>query len=138
MSAAAEAPGQGGGAVDSGSVQAFCQAAAALPPRLRREAMALTAGEQSAVEELRLRAGRPMSAVLPGGTRQLEGPPVTRGELEQLVETAGAVTVEKMIQSREQIHPATYLGRGKLEELRQRLEEIHKEDENDNNTAGVA
>ena len=26
----------------------------------------------------------------------------------------------------------------KLEELRQRLEEIHKEDENDNNTAGVA
>lgn len=27
---------------------------------------------------------------------------------------------------------------GKLEELRQRLEEIHKEDENDNNTAGVA
>ena len=42
-------------------------------------------------------------------------------ELEQLVETAGAVTVEKMIQSREQIHPATYLGRGKLEELRERL-----------------
>ena len=27
---------------------------------------------------------------------------------------------------------------GKLEELRQRLEEIHKEDENDNNTADVA
>ena len=27
---------------------------------------------------------------------------------------------------------------GKLEELRQRLEEIHKEDENDNDTAGVA
>ena len=27
---------------------------------------------------------------------------------------------------------------GKLDELRQRLEEIHKEDENDNNTAGVA
>lgn len=42
-------------------------------------------------------------------------------ELEQLVETAGAVTVEKMIQNREQIHPATYLGRGKLEELRERL-----------------
>ena len=27
---------------------------------------------------------------------------------------------------------------GKLDELRQRLEEIHKEDENDNNTADVA
>ena len=27
---------------------------------------------------------------------------------------------------------------GKLDELRQRLEKIHKEDENDNNTAGVA
>ncbi len=42
-------------------------------------------------------------------------------ELEQLVETAGAETVEKMIQSREQVHPATYLGKGKLEELRERL-----------------
>ena len=97
MSAAAEAPGQGGGAVDSGSVQAFCQAAAALPPRLRREAMALTAGEQSAVEELRLRAGRPMSAVLPGETRQLEGPPVTRGELEQLVEIASRASLHAVL-----------------------------------------
>ena len=30
------------------------------------------------------------------------------------------------------------LATGKLEELRQRFEEIHKVDENDNNTAGVA
>lgn len=42
-------------------------------------------------------------------------------ELEDLVDTAGAVTLEKFIQSREQIHPGTYLGKGKLEELRERI-----------------
>jgi hypothetical protein len=35
-------------------------------------------------------------------------------------------------------HPSLYVADGKLDELRQRLEEIHKEDENDNNTADVA
>ncbi|WP_434311498.1 GTPase HflX [Hominifimenecus sp. rT4P-3] len=45
-------------------------------------------------------------------------------ELEELVETAGAVTLEKMIQSREQIHPGTYLGRGKLEEVRERIQDL--------------
>ena len=45
-------------------------------------------------------------------------------ELEELAETAGAVTLEKIIQSREQIHPGTYLGRGKLEEVRERIREL--------------
>ncbi len=40
-------------------------------------------------------------------------------ELEELVKTAGAVTVGKLIQSREAVHPGTYLGRGKLEELKE-------------------
>ena len=31
-------------------------------------------------------------------------------ELEELVDTAGAVTVDKILQNRENIHPATYLG----------------------------
>ena len=39
-------------------------------------------------------------------------------ELEELVDTAGAVTVGKVIQKRESIHPASYVGPGKLEELR--------------------
>ena len=40
-------------------------------------------------------------------------------EREELVKTAGAVTVGKLIQSREAVHPGTYLGRGKLEELKE-------------------
>ena len=42
-------------------------------------------------------------------------------ELEELVETAGAVTVDKMIQNRERIHPGTYLGKGKIEEVKERV-----------------
>lgn len=45
-------------------------------------------------------------------------------ELEELVSTAGAVTLDKMIQNREQAHPGTYLGRGKLEELSMRIHEL--------------
>lgn len=39
-------------------------------------------------------------------------------ELEELAETAGAVTVGKIIQNRESVHPGTYIGRGKIEEVR--------------------
>ncbi len=39
-------------------------------------------------------------------------------ELAQLVETAGAVTVGQVVQNRESVHPATYLGKGKLEEVK--------------------
>ena len=42
-------------------------------------------------------------------------------ELEELVATAGAVTVDRMIQNRENIHPGTYLGKGKIEEVKVRL-----------------
>lgn len=45
-------------------------------------------------------------------------------ELEELVRTAGAVTVDKMIQNREQVHPGTYLGKGKIEEVRERIWEL--------------
>lgn len=38
-------------------------------------------------------------------------------ELEELALTAGAVTVGKLIQNRENVHPGTYLGKGKIEEL---------------------
>lgn len=39
-------------------------------------------------------------------------------ELKDLAATAGAVTVGKLIQARENYHPATYIGKGKLEEVR--------------------
>lgn len=40
-------------------------------------------------------------------------------ELGELVETAGATTVGTLIQNRESIHPGTYLGKGKIEELKE-------------------
>ena len=46
-------------------------------------------------------------------------------ELEELAKTAGAVTVGRLIQNREMIHPGTYLGKGKLEELAQLITETH-------------
>lgn len=39
-------------------------------------------------------------------------------ELSELAETAGAVTVGRLVQNREQVHPVTYFGKGKLEELK--------------------
>lgn len=42
-------------------------------------------------------------------------------ELEDLAAAAGAQTVGKLIQTREQIHPGTYVGKGKLEELKDLL-----------------
>ncbi len=45
-------------------------------------------------------------------------------ELEDLVETAGAVTVDKIIQNRENVHPGTYFGKGKIEEVKERLWEL--------------
>ena len=42
-------------------------------------------------------------------------------ELEELVATAGAVAVGRVIQNLEQIHPATYVGKGKIEEIKDLL-----------------
>ena len=40
-------------------------------------------------------------------------------ELEELVKTAGGQTVGRLIQNREKIHPGTYLGQGKIDELKE-------------------
>lgn len=45
-------------------------------------------------------------------------------ELEELVKTAGADTVAKVIQNRERVHPGTYLGKGKIEEVREMVAEL--------------
>lgn len=39
-------------------------------------------------------------------------------ELRELSETAGAQTVGRLIQKREAVHPGTYIGKGKIEELK--------------------
>lgn len=45
-------------------------------------------------------------------------------ELEELAKTAGAIVVGKMIQKREHIHPGTYIGKGKIEELKELVYEL--------------
>ena len=45
-------------------------------------------------------------------------------ELEELVSTAGAITVGRMTQNRERIHPGTYIGKGKIEELKMYIESM--------------
>lgn len=45
-------------------------------------------------------------------------------ELEELAKTAGAVTVGRVIQNREMIHPGTYVGKGKIDEIKELLWEI--------------
>jgi GTP-binding protein HflX len=39
-------------------------------------------------------------------------------ELEELAATAGAVTVGRVIQNLDQIHASTYVGKGKLDEIK--------------------
>lgn len=42
-------------------------------------------------------------------------------ELEELAQTAGAETAAKVIQNREAVHPGTYIGKGKIQEVRSLL-----------------
>lgn len=44
---------------------------------------------------------------------------ISLDELEELAKTAGAKVVGRMVQSREGIHSGTYIGKGKVEELRE-------------------
>ncbi len=45
-------------------------------------------------------------------------------ELKDLADTAGAKTVGQLLQKREQVHPGTYIGKGKIEELKDLLWEL--------------
>lgn len=45
-------------------------------------------------------------------------------ELRQLAKTAGAEVLDIVIQNREAIHPGTYIGKGKIEELREMIENL--------------
>lgn len=44
-------------------------------------------------------------------------------ELMELAKTADAITVGKVIQNRESIHPGTYIGKGKIEEIKEGISE---------------
>ncbi|MCR5691356.1 MAG: GTPase HflX [Eubacterium sp.] len=46
---------------------------------------------------------------------------ISLDELEELAETAGAETVGRLVQKREAFHPGTYIGKGKIEELKEMI-----------------
>lgn len=64
-----------------------------------------------------------MERVILVGVSTSDGDDVEKSldELEELAETAGAVCVGRVIQNREQIHPASYVGKGKLDEIKELL-----------------
>ena len=68
-------------------ISRYEQAAAILPSRLRKAALALSNEEKAAAEELRLRAGRPLTVLLPAGELPLEAE-VEPEELETLCDIA--------------------------------------------------
>ena len=73
------------------------QALRALPLRLREEGLSLSEWDKSRAEEFRLRAGRPMTAVIAGEERLLNGSPVRGEELEQLLEIASRASVHTVL-----------------------------------------
>ena len=77
--------------------QAYEQAVRVLPIRLRQEALGLPNEDRGRAEELRLRCGQPMAAVLPEGERPLGREPVTGRELEQLLELASRASVHTVL-----------------------------------------
>ena len=79
------------------AADSFVQAVQALPPRLREEALSLPEQDQARTEELRLRAGWPMTALIDGAERPLGGPPVAVEELERLVEIASGASLHTVL-----------------------------------------
>ena len=68
-------------------------AAALLPPHLRGPALELDELRQARAEELRLRAGRPMTAVYPEGEESIRGTAVTAADLPLVLEIATRASV---------------------------------------------
>lgn len=71
----------------------FDNAVLLLPNALRGRARELGIRDRELAEELRLRVGAPMSVLLPHGERELGDEPVTRRDLELLVEIATGASV---------------------------------------------
>ena len=77
------------------AAERYLEAAALLPPRLREAAERLCQVDQARAEELRLRAGRPMTAAFPEGERPMPGAveAVTCKDLELVLEIATHASV---------------------------------------------
>lgn len=57
-------------------------------------------------------------------TSETDDTEMSLNELEELAETAGAAVAGRVIQNREQIHPGTYVGKGKIDELKELIWEL--------------
>lgn len=77
--------------------ESYLQAVRALPLRLRERAMSLPRRDRARAEELRLRAGWPITALVEGAECPLGGSPVTTAELEQLVEIASRASLHAVL-----------------------------------------
>ena len=62
--------------------------------------------------------------LLIGVSTQDEDMEASLDELGELADTAGAVVLGRVIQNREAAHPGTYIGKGKIEEVRLLAEEL--------------
>ncbi len=80
-------------------MKAFEEAAALLPPDLRREALSLPPLVKRRVEELRLRLGRPPTAVIGGDELPLSGRPVEGRDLDLTVEIATQASAHTALES---------------------------------------
>lgn len=58
-----------------------------------------------------------------GGTPRGNVTEQSLDELEDLAATAGALSVARIIQNREAVHPGTYVGKGKIEEIKEAIYE---------------
>lgn len=58
-------------------------------------------------------------------TRENENVEESLDELKELADTAGAEAVGRVIQNRESMHPGTYIGSGKIDEVRELAAELH-------------
>ena len=71
-------------------------------------------------EELYDTAEREERIILVGvATEEEEDTWKSLDELEELGQTAGAVTVAMVVQNRERVHPGTYIGKGKIQEVKE-------------------
>lgn len=51
-------------------------------------------------------------------TNENDDPEESLDELQELIYTAGGITVGRLIQNRDKIHPRTYIGKGKIDEVK--------------------
>lgn len=90
--------------------------------RLRRKQNFFLQDNRSRMIELKQAAERVILAGVSVGRQ--EDVEASLKELSELTSTAGAQTVGTVIQTRDQIHPGTYVGKGKIQEIKDLLWEL--------------